>query len=58
MVLLRDEAQVEGQFSPFRDSANLDTRQVHGLRQTYLGHMGHVESHIGPLGDDVIVIVR
>jgi hypothetical protein len=26
MVLLRDEAQVEGQFGAFRDSANLDTR--------------------------------
>jgi hypothetical protein len=26
MVLLRDEAQVEGLFGPFRDSANLDTR--------------------------------
>ena len=24
MVLLRDEAQVEGRFSPFGDSANLD----------------------------------
>ena len=26
MVLLGDEAQVEAPFSPFRDSANLDTR--------------------------------
>ena len=26
MVLLDDEAQVEAPFSPFRDSANLDTR--------------------------------
>ena len=28
----RDEAQQEGRFGPFRDSANLDTRSVHGLR--------------------------
>ena len=26
MLLLGDEAQVEAPFSPFRDSANLDTR--------------------------------
>ena len=26
MVLLGDEAQVDAPFSPFRDSANLDTR--------------------------------
>jgi hypothetical protein len=26
MVLLGDEAQVEAQFGPFKDSANLDTR--------------------------------
>jgi hypothetical protein len=58
MILLRDEPQVEGWFAPFRDSANLDTRKVHGLRQTYLGDMGHVESRIGPLGDDVIVSIR
>jgi hypothetical protein len=49
MVLLRDEPQVEGRFGPFRDSANLDTRLVHGLRQMYLGDIGHVESRIGPL---------
>jgi hypothetical protein len=35
MELLDDEAQVEDRFSPFRDSANLDTRLVHGLRRTY-----------------------
>jgi hypothetical protein len=35
MGLLGDEAQVEAQFIPFGDSANLDTRLVHGLRQTY-----------------------
>jgi hypothetical protein len=31
MVLLRDESQVDAHFSPFGDSANLDTRLVHGL---------------------------
>jgi hypothetical protein len=28
MVLLGDEAQVEARFSPFGDSANLDTRYI------------------------------
>ena len=32
MVLLGDEAQVKARFSQFGDSANLDTRSVHGLR--------------------------
>jgi hypothetical protein len=31
MVLLGDEAQVEGHFGPFGDSANLNARLVHGL---------------------------
>jgi hypothetical protein len=35
MVLLGDEAQVEARFGLFGDSANLDTRQVNGLPQTY-----------------------
>jgi hypothetical protein len=35
MVLLGDEAQLEARFGTFRDSANLDARSVHGLRQTY-----------------------
>ena len=35
MVLLGDEAQVEAQFGKFGDSANLDAKLVHGLRQTY-----------------------
>jgi hypothetical protein len=34
-VLLGYEAQVEARFSPFGDSANLDARWMHGLRQTY-----------------------
>jgi hypothetical protein len=33
MVLLGDEAQVK--LDLFADSANLDTRLMHGLRQTY-----------------------
>jgi hypothetical protein len=32
MVLLGDEAQGEACFNPFGDSANLNARQVHGLR--------------------------
>jgi hypothetical protein len=35
MGLLGDEAQVEARFGPFRDSATLDARLVHGLHQTY-----------------------
>jgi hypothetical protein len=35
MVLLRDEAQLEARFGPFRDSASLNTRLMHGLRRTY-----------------------
>jgi hypothetical protein len=34
MVLLGDEVGVEAQFGLFIDSANLDARYVHGLRQT------------------------
>ena len=60
MVLLGEEAQVEAHFWPFRDSANIDARWVHGWRRTYhrlgksfwthpmelLGDMGHLESHL------------
>ena len=35
MVLLGDEAQLEARFGSLGDSANLDARSVHGLRQTY-----------------------
>jgi hypothetical protein len=35
MALVGDEAQVEACFSLFGDSANLNTRQVNGLPQTY-----------------------
>jgi hypothetical protein len=33
--LVGDEAQVEGQFGLFGDSATLDVRLVHGFCQTY-----------------------
>jgi hypothetical protein len=35
MVHLAYEAQLDERFGLFGDSANLDTRLVHGLRQTY-----------------------
>jgi hypothetical protein len=35
MVLRGDEAQVEAHFGLFGHSANLDSRQVHCLRQTF-----------------------
>jgi len=35
MELLGDVAQVEARFGPFVHSANIDTRQEHGLRRTY-----------------------
>jgi hypothetical protein len=35
MVLLGDGPQLEARFGLFRDSANLDARQVNGLPQTY-----------------------
>jgi hypothetical protein len=35
MGLLGDEAQVEARFCLFGDSATLDARLLHGLRQTY-----------------------
>jgi hypothetical protein len=34
MGLLGDEAQVEARFGPFRNSATLNARLVHSLRQT------------------------
>ena len=37
MVLLGGEAQLEARFGPFADSANLDKRLVHGLRQQTIG---------------------
>jgi hypothetical protein len=35
---LGDEAQVKAHFGLFGDSVNLNSRQVHGFRQTYHRH--------------------
>jgi hypothetical protein len=35
MVLLGDIGQLEAHFGPFRDSINLEARNVHGFRQMY-----------------------
>jgi hypothetical protein len=43
MVLLSDKAQEQACFGLFGDSANLDTRLVHGLRQTN----DRLENHFG-----------
>ena len=67
MVLLGEEAQVEGRFDLFGDSANLDAKKVHGLHRTYhmqrnpfgrtpielLDDMCHIESHFHLFGDRV-----
>jgi hypothetical protein len=37
MMLHGDEFQLEARFSSFGDSANLDSRLVHGLRQRNIG---------------------
>jgi hypothetical protein len=71
MVLLGYEAQLEARFGPFRDSANLDARSVHGLCQTYhrlrnyfahpielLGDVGHVECHFSLFGGGASVGAR
>jgi hypothetical protein len=71
MVLLGDEAQLEARFGSFRDSANLDARSVHSLRQMYhrlrnyfahrielLCDMGHVECHFGLFGGGASVGAR
>jgi hypothetical protein len=41
MVLLGDEAQVEAHFDQFRDSANLDAREVQSLHRTYYRLKNH-----------------
>ena len=64
MVLLGNKAQGEARFGLFGDTGNLDTRLVHGLRQTYhgseiilahqmvlLGDEAQVEPCFGPFGD-------
>jgi hypothetical protein len=72
MVLLGDETQVDGRYGPFGDSANLDTRLVHGSVLNiphapksfwthpidHLGDVGLVESHFGPFKDSVSIGVR
>ena len=70
MVLPGDEAQLDGSFDPFGDSANLDARSVHGLRRTYqrlgnnfgrarwkiLGYVGHVQSCLGQFGTVLVLM--
>jgi hypothetical protein len=72
MVVLRDGAQVDTCFGPFGDSANLDTRLVHGFALNitqaqksfwkrpieYLGDVGHVEPHLGPFRDSFSIGAR
>ena len=72
MVLLGEEAQVEGRFDLFGDSANLDARLVHGLHGTYhmlrksirthpmelLDDLFHMESRFGLFGDNVSFSAR
>ena len=67
MIILGEEAQVEGGFDLFGDSANLDAREVHVLHGTYhilrnpfgrtpielLDDMCHMESRFGLFGDTV-----
>jgi hypothetical protein len=67
MIILGEEAQVEGRFDLFGDSAILDGRYVHGLHGTYhmlrnpfgrtpielLDDMCHMESRFGLLRDRV-----
>jgi hypothetical protein len=46
MELLGDEAQVDARFDPFGDNTNHDSRQVHGLHQTYhrlINHFGRTQ---------------
>jgi hypothetical protein len=42
-ILVGDEAQVDARFGLYGDTANLDARYVHGLRQTY----HRLRSHFG-----------
>jgi hypothetical protein len=72
MVVLGDEAQVDACFGLFGDSANIDARLLHSLRQTYhrvrnrfwthpmdlLCDIGQVESHFNPFGDSGSVSAR
>jgi hypothetical protein len=49
MVLLRDVGQVEARFGPVGDSVNLDTRWVHGLRETCNRLGNHLRTADGTL---------
>ena len=66
MIILGEEAHVEGRFDMFGDCANLDARYVHGLRGTYhmlrnpfgrtpilLDDVCHIESRFGLFGGRV-----
>jgi hypothetical protein len=58
MILHGDEAQVEARFSPFGDSANLDTRLVHDLHRTYHRLKSFWMHPIELLGDEAEVNAR
>jgi hypothetical protein len=63
---------VDARFGPFRDSANLDTRKVHGFPLNipkaqklfwtrpieHLDDVGHVGSHFGPFRVSVSIEAR
>jgi hypothetical protein len=53
MGLLGDETQVEARFGPFGDSATLDARLVHGLRQMYHRLKNSIFRHLMELLVDV-----
>ena len=72
MELLDDEAQVEARFSTFGDSANIDARQVSGLRRTnhrlkksfqmhpmlHIGDEAQAKAHFGPFEDSANLDAR
>jgi hypothetical protein len=71
MVLLRDVGQVETHFGLSRNSVNLDTRQMHCLRQTtidsesfwphlivHLGDVDQAKAHFDPFGDSFNLSTR
>jgi hypothetical protein len=72
MVLLGDDAQVDARLGSFGDSANLDTKLVHGFALNipqaqksfwthpieHLGDVGHVESHFSPFRDSDSISAR
>jgi hypothetical protein len=60
---------VDARFGPFGDSANVDTRLVHGFAlnkpqareslwthpMEHLGDLGDAESHFGPFGESLSI---